>query len=482
LPVVLRCDAAVGNRVRYVFDTLFCAANIAIRYSQSAPDAGPWLLYAQDADNSAAAPRALFITHDPQAWRALDEETPLTKVFGAEDQCLVLGPPVRPAGCGECAIGFDLAANAFCFLSSWAERRSQDALAATRQLYASSTVARLGLPQDIVDGYLAHLLARLDHLHRRLGMPFSPPAGWPRGATFAMALTHDVDYLPVGPLDNAVQGVKAVLRHLVRQRDPIDAVRALRGWLAALARGRDPYGDVANLIERELALGVRSSFQVAVGHRHPNDVNYRIEDDSVRDRLRAIEAAGFEVALHGSYRSTEDPRWYVEEVELLTQRLARPVGSRQHFLSFDYDHLFAAQEMAGVRYDMSMGYPDRPGPRSGFSYPYFPYNLTEDRPYRVLQVSLFLMDVTLRSYMNLRPEPARAVIDDCLVGLQRKRGAASAVWHPIVFGDARDPGYGELYFDMARRVGELGGLATDGRTIDALWRERARRYASFRFA
>ena len=359
---------------------------------------------------------------------------------------------------------------------------ARDPATPSRQLHAKSDGVRLGVPQDIVDRYLAHLIGALRQLCARTGSPMWSATRWPGDRSFALVLSHDVDYLPVGPLDNTVQAVKAVLRHLIRQHDPADALRAARGWFAAIVAGRDPYGCVPELIARETALGLRSSFQVAVGHRHANDVNYRIEDDRVRDYLRAISDAGFDLCLHGSYRSTDNPRWYIEEAELLGQRLARPLGSRQHFLSFDYDNLFAAEEAAGIRYDMSMGYPDHPGPRAGFSYPYFPYNLQEDRPYRVLQISLFLMDVTLRSYMRLRPAPARIVIDACLADLKAKRGCASAVWHPIVFAGARDPGYDRLYFDMAEQVGALGGLATDGRTIDQFWRTRASSYASFSFA
>jgi hypothetical protein len=294
-----------------------------------------------------------------------------------------------------------------------------------------------------------------------------------------VVLSHDVDFLPVVASDNLVQGVKSVLRHLIRQGDPSDAWRAGRGLLGALVQGRDPYGCIPQILARERELGVKSSFQIAVGHRDPHDVNYRIEDDRVRDYLRAIVDAGFEVNLHGSYRSTENLQWYVDEAHLLAQRLARPIGSRQHFLSFDYDALFTAQETAGIRYDMSMGFPDRPGPRAGFSFPYFPYNLREDRPYRVLQISLFLMDVTLRGYLGLRAGGAQPTIDACLDTLQAKRGCASIVWHPIVFGGARDPGYDDLYFRLVERVRDCGGLATDGRTIDAFWREQARNYPSF---
>ena len=90
-----------------------------------------------------------------------------------------------------------------------------------------------------------------------------------------------------------------------------------------------------------------------------------------------------------------------------------------------------------------------------------------------------MLSEVLRGYMGLRSAPARQVIDACLADLRRKRGCVSAVWHPIVFGGARDPGYGELYFDMIATVKATGGLATDGRTINAFWRDKARRYASF---
>jgi hypothetical protein len=188
---------------------------------------------------------------------------------------------------------------------------------------------------------------------------------------------------------------------------------------------------------------------------------------------------GFDLCLHGSYRSTENPAWYAEEVEILAQRLGRPIGSRQHFLSFEYDALFGAQERAGIKYDMSMGYPDQIGPRAGFSYPYFPYCLGADRPYDVLQVSLFLMDVTLRGYMGLKGARAWAAIEAQLEDLRRKGGCASIVWHPIVFGGARDPGFDDLYWRLVEYVQRSGGVATDGRTINAFWRERARQYPSF---
>jgi hypothetical protein len=421
--------------------------------------------------------RCLAIAHCPAAWRFFDGHADLEAAASVNGLVTVL--PETVAGFEPPSdIPFDIAANTFYFLSSWPERAGPKK-DQTRRLHSNSIFAHLGVPQDIVDQYLGRLMELLHSLCDRLEVPRWNSLLWPQGATYALVLSHDVDFIPTGFIDIAMQGAKTVMRHLVRQRDPADAVSAAAGLVRALIHGRDPYGCVPEIIDRERELGVCASFQVAVGHRHPFDVNYRIEDDHVRDYLRAITNAGFDLCLHGSYRSTENPAWYVDEVTLLAQRLGRPLGSRQHFLSFDYDALFAAQEQAGIQYDMSMGFPDRTGPRAGFSYPYFPYCLKEDRPYRVLQLSLFLMDVTLRSYLGLKGARAWEAVAGVLNELRCKGGCVSAVWHPIVFGGARDPGYDQLFWDIVGHVRETGGLATDGRTINDFWRSLAGSYPSF---
>lgn len=478
LPIVLRCAQTYASRARYVLDTLLMAAGIRTRYVNEAPASGPWLLYAKSVSEAEfQRSSCLAIANCTGAWQLFDDGVDVEQAANVDGLPVVLPLTGMGFDC-EQDIRFDLAANAFYFLASWSERVNGTNVDG-RQLHTHSVFTRLGLPQDIVDRYLECLLQRLGHLCKRLNIEHLPHVEWPEGARYAVVLSHDVDFLPAGPVDVARQGAKTALRHLIRERDPADALRAMAGLASACLAGRDPYGCVPEIIERERALGVRSSFQVAVGHRHPHDVNYRIEDDRVRDYLRCITDAGFDLCLHGSVRSTENPDWYVGEAALLERRLSRPRGSRQHFLSFDYDALFSAQERAGIHYDMSMGFPDQIGPRAGFSHPYFPYCVEQDRPYDVLQISLFLMDVTLRGYMGLKLPAAWQAIEHTLDQLGRVGGCASAVWHPIVFGGARDPGYDELYWRMVSQVRQSGGVATDGRTINDHVRRRASGYPSF---
>ena len=476
LPIVLQCADGLGPKVRYVLDTLLCAAGVPVTYVDHPPSEGPWLFYGKSSPGSPQRERCVALAHVPAAWELFAWRRDVEAAEWCEGLPVVLADASGASGSWDASV--DLLANAFYFLSSWPERfAGQDS--PTRGLYADSVFARLGLPQDVVDRYLERLLARLAAVCERLNRTPWEPLQWPGGRRYAVVLSHDVDFLPGGLHDIVIQGGKTFLRHLVRQRDPADAVRSVLGLARAALRRRDPYGCVPEIIAREKAMGVRASFQVAVGHRHPNDVNYRIEDERVCRYLKTILDEGFELCLHGSYRSTENPQWYVEEAALLSERLGRPIGSRQHFLSFNYDALFRAQERAGIEYDMSVGYPDRTGPRAGFSFPYFPYCLEEDRPYQVLEIGLFLMDVTLRSYMGLKGAAAWQVIESGLKALRDRRGCASVVWHPIVFGGARDPGYDDLFWRMAGEIGRTGGTATDGRTINRCWRDRASAYPSF---
>ena len=477
--IVLGCADVLAPKIRYVFDTLFMARGLPIVYSVTPPSSGIWILYGNHKGLSSwPNERCLGIAHHPETWRFFDEKTDIEVSVNIEGLSTIFPQQVTEFN-SLYDISFDLIANAFYFLCSWSERLKSDNNE-TRCLYANSLFKRLNIAQDIVDQYLQHILNLYDSLGERLGTGTRNPLALPNNAAYAVVLSHDVDFIPYGFFDIAKQGIKTVLRHLIRQRALDDAISSAFGLASALIRRRDPFGCIPFIIAEEKKLGVQASFQVAVGHRHPYDVNYRIEDESIRDYLTAIPDAGFDLCLHGSYRSTEKEEWYVEEAALLTHHLGKPIGSRQHFLSFDYDTLFRAQEQAGILYDMSMGYPDHTGSRNGFSFPYFPYCLAENRPFKVLEFSLFLMDVTLRSYMDLKGARAWDEIKTALDKLRLNQGCVSTVWHPIVFGGVRDPGYDDLFWKMIGYIKETGGLATDGRTLNEFWRTRASDYASFK--
>lgn len=474
LEIILDCEAGLRRRVRYGFETLLMARSIPVRYCDSPSGEAPVLYYGTDVRPLGERAGLCSVLHQPDAWRAISVGRPPAKADVVSGVPVLFGPGDASGESAGC-VRYDIVASAFYLLTAVAERLGGNSTD-SRALYSKSEFDRLDLPQDLLDRYAETLRDAVDGTVMSLGLESYPDRAWPDGARFAVALTHDVDFVPSNLADTLRQGVRTLGRHLVKERAPLEAVRAMSGLLSALVSGRDAYGCVPEIIERERKKCVRSSFQVAVARPHPLDVNYDASIDRTRTYLSSILAAGFDLCLHGSYTSTSSEDAYVEEVRVLTNLFEAPRGSRQHFLAFDYDTLFRAQERSGIEFDMSVGFPDRTGSRVGFSFPYFPYNLAEDRVYDVVEIGLHLMDATLRGYMKLRARDAWVEIARQIDILACRGGGASVVWHPIVFGDARDPGYADLYWRMVDHVREAGGLATDGRRINDYWRDRASAY------
>lgn len=471
IPVVLQCTDAFRARARYVFDTFFMTLRLPVTYPDAMPEIldGVGVVYSSSPAELPAGSAWVRVFHSTRAAEFFDRNERVSTVTDC-DGLQLLFHERENSYTGDCDVACDVIANAFYFLAAWEEQKLSGTDGGLRHLFSQSVFQRLGIAQSVVDDYFAVFEQRLDLALATLDVDRPRKPAWPEGATFAVVLSHDVDFIPSGYGESLMKGFKTVARDVFRHRDPGGAVHTSTAFVRQVIQGQNPYRQVPHMIAREKKMGVQASYQVAVGRRHPSDVSYRIEDDEVCDYLRVIVDEGFDLCLHGSYRSTERLEWYVEEARLLEERLGRPIGSRQHFLAFHYSTLFRAQEQAGIAYDMSIGFPDRTGFRTGFSHPFFPYDFGEERAFDVLEISLFLMDVTLRSYLGLRREEAWAHIREAIAELKGRGGCGSIVWHPIVFGNARDPGYAQLFWDTVDLIREEGGYATDGRTINNYYR------------
>ncbi|MEQ9562574.1 MAG: hypothetical protein RLN69_08645, partial [Woeseiaceae bacterium] len=154
-------------------------------------------------------------------------------------------PNVIPGGAlqseGTSNIRIDLFVNAFWFLSSWAERRNVRKSNA-RGLFSEGVFKRFGIPQDVVDIYLDVLREGLNACCECVNVAEWRKPEWPHGNEYAVVLSHDVDFIPANQLDIIKQGVKTLGRHLVRERSPLEAIRAGVGLSKAIISGRDPYG------------------------------------------------------------------------------------------------------------------------------------------------------------------------------------------------------------------------------------------------
>lgn len=303
----------------------------------------------------------------------------------------------------------------------------------------------------------------LERLRRELGLP----APQYRGATFAVALTHDVD-VPWRWTGIGMHGAAARLKGHVLARRPGPALHEARG-LARVPlhklRGSDPNWRFPEIVAEENAHGARSTFFVMAGHGHRADGAAPESYDRLRPRLvETLVETGAEVGLHGSYLAAEDLDRLARERALLAQLDGPLVGHRYHYLRVDPHRNLVPLVDVGFRYDTSLGFPDALGFRAGIAHPFRPWDLERNRPADLVEVPLAVMDATLAEerYEGLSAEAAKPRLLALLDWAAEHGGGFSILWHPERFDAPSSRGWDRLYFDVIDAVRERGGICVSG--------------------
>lgn len=388
------------------------------------------------------------------------------------------------------AVPFDLIASAFVLLACWDERTSSERDRYGRLPYAASIFASnpaLDIAEPVVDRYVEALRAALGPRLEHLGRSLLREPGWmwpgPRsaradgGGPFALALTHDLDNLwrwtARGFAAAGYRSVRAAGRRdwAALARESGDAA----DWLTRhLPQGTDPYWTFPQLLEGEDARGARSTFFVIARHTHPRDGN---QPETYRRRLPAaleiLARHHREVGLHGNDADRCDLEALAGDRDRLETHSGTPVrGIRYHYLRCLYHETLPLLEAAGFEYDTSLAFAEREGYRCGCSFPFCPYTLAEERPLRLVELPLAVMDGTLQQshYRGLAPEAAQEAAVTVLEAARRSGGAVSILWHNNRFDRRVARGYDRVYWHVVERMLEEGAWATSAGDIVAHWR------------
>jgi hypothetical protein len=122
------------------------------------------------------------------------------------------------------------------------------------------------------------------------------------------------------------------------------------------------------------------------------------------------------------------------ERQALEVALDAPVHRcRQHWLRFSWAETWAAQELAGLGLDTTLGFNDAPGFRNGCALRFHPWDPTAGQGRPLEAIPLMLMDSHLYDYALLSESDRDQVLGNWLDELKQVRGIASVVWHQQAF-------------------------------------------------
>lgn len=322
-------------------------------------------------------------------------------------------PVLYPSSAGD-----DPFAGAFYLLARCEEWAPRVRDAHGRLPSAEHFVVRHGLEQlPVIDHWVMRLVKVLRKRHPGLPAP---------QARYRHVLSVDVDnglmvrgrpsWKQAGALMRAVlQGKvgEAALRMQVllgRRNDPFDRYTEL----VELAR----MGKVDRLIAFLLMRGEGA-------HDHAADPWHPL----MNDRFKQMDGA-FDIGLHPSYRSSEDPQVFREDRALLEQIIGHPVRiSRQHFLRWQVPGSLRLLEAAGLTEDHTLGFSDRPGFRCGTCTPFPWYDLEQERETDLMLWPFAVMDSTLHDRMGLGPEEAMRTMCAVSDSVRAVNGTFVSVWH-----------------------------------------------------
>lgn len=161
---------------------------------------------------------------------------------------------------------------------------------------------------------------------------------------------------------------------------------------------------------------------------------YNATNPRIKSIIWDLNMNGWEIGLHGSFRSFNDPKLLSQEKQILEDILGREVyGIRQHYLNLD-EQTWMYQRDAGFLYDTSFGYTRAIGFKENRVTPFRPF---KDH---FLEIPLVIMDSCFASDSD-RWQKLDQIVQTATAG----EGIIVLNWHNNNLDERDFPHYFEYY-------------------------------------
>jgi hypothetical protein len=267
---------------------------------------------------------------------------------------------------------------------------------------------------------------------------------WPRielkQNNFNMRVSHDVDEPSRYGFCSVPGLVRAMAGDVIKRKNFKNAM--LAPWIHLNSRTQLHTADPANTFEWIMSVserhGLQSAFYFICGHTDPRDGNYHLEHPAMRHLMRRIHQRSHEIGLHPSYGTYQKPQLIRQEADRMRKVCAEEGivqiewGGRMHYLRWEQPTTLRAWADAGMAYDSTLSYADRPGFRCGtcFEYPAFDPVSQEALSLRVRPLIAMECTVIAPRYMGLgMSEVALAKFMELKNICRAVNGCFTLLWH-----------------------------------------------------
>jgi hypothetical protein len=192
---------------------------------------------------------------------------------------------------------------------------------------------------------------------------------------------------------------------------------------------KDPFDNFDMIIEECQQYQLDPVFFILAGDRNKQDNNLSLRNKRFA-RLVARLSDNFEIGVHPSYRSGDEP----ERISMEMSRIKRATGknilsSRQHFVRMHFPKTYNHLLENGIQQDYSMGYAGASGFRASIAAPFNFYDLEREMETSLRIHPFAFMDSSLGDYLNLQPDQYASSVYPIIKEVKECGGLLIAIWH-----------------------------------------------------
>ncbi len=286
------------------------------------------------------------------------------------------------------------------------------------------------------------------YAYRKINQPLLYIPRWPKSAPLALFLSHDVDVVRKWTTKRALYELCHSMAYLFRFRSS-KLVETILSVFNAL-RGIDPYWLFDELLFMESSNGFKSTwfFSPFGGEyqKRENDIDpiLRRKASEITGMIRRIVDNNCEFALHGTRKAFLDSKALESQIDSYENRIGLKIqGVRNHYLMFRHGKTLESVSEAGLLYDSTLGFSDRPGFRNGVASPFFPFPSSHPAG-KIVEIPLNFMD-TVFLHADDGSDGAIRRITEAYLYAKAAGGLFSVLIHPGNMDKSEIPDLAQFY-------------------------------------
>ncbi|MFW6203231.1 MAG: polysaccharide deacetylase family protein [Marinilabilia sp.] len=348
----------------------------------------------------------------------------------------------------------DLLSSVFYLLSGQQETETDERDQFGRFPYSRSIQKKLSCVHlPLVNYYFEMILSGLEAYARKQGKEFRRLRLFDG---FGFTLSHDVDRIAFYHPLLVLYRIKQLLGLAPLNYSKKATVKYFfSGVLFNLNpfRKGDPWWNFQWMINLEKRLGIRSTFFFLKQENRFDNSLYKFHFKKIRNLIHKLKEEKFEVGLHGTIQSTYDLDNLMQQTEELARIThERPVGIRQHYLSFKHPDTFKVQQEAGFCYDTTLAFAEHDGYRNGYCHPFHPYDFENDCMMKIWEIPLVMMEVSVLNYRKAGFSTMKNAVRHYIAEAKKFGGIFSLLWHNCRLSDHEFSGTMAFYENLLEEI------------------------------